>query len=117
RMSAGAVSEQFHERSAQSAASPFQGPLRCSRYGEEVVAVDLKAGQAVTERFRGKALNLTRGDSGERRDGPLIVDDAQDHGCAKGAGECQCFMEVALSRGTFPNMSDGDVAIALVGGR
>ena len=110
-----AVGEELDDRRALVGAGALFGPLGRGPDGEEVVAVDAQGRKAIADGLGGEGGLKPAGDALEGRDGPLVVDDVEDHRGAVDRGEGQGVVEVAFRRGAVADPGDGDLVVALVG--
>jgi hypothetical protein len=111
-MGSAAIGEVFDERGAEIGARALGGPLGDGVDGEEVVAVDAHGRHAVADRARGEGGVLAAGDTLERRDRPLIVDDVNDDGRLVDVGEGHGGVEVAFGGRTFAEPGGGEAHVA-----
>ena len=92
---------------------PLRGPSRDGVHRQKIVAVDTDAGNAVARPARRKGTLLPAGISLERRNGPLVVDDIEDHRCLINRCEQQCMVKVRLRAAALADPTRGDVILAL----
>lgn len=112
-MRAHPVGERLHEGGALAAAGPLQGPLGDGQAGEDVVAVDADAREAVALRAlveRDAGLLL-----GRLGDGPLVVLAEEHDGGVVDRGEGERFGDVALAGGAVSEVRDHGRVGAVLG--
>ncbi len=114
-MGGGPIGEALDQGGAQVGAGPLRRPAGDRVHGQEVVAIDPERGQAIAQSPRGEGGLLVSRDAVEGRDGPLVVDDVEQHRRPVDRGEQQGLVEVALRRRAIADVGVSKPAIALVG--
>ena len=113
RMSGGAIGHQFDQRRTGAGARAFRRPLRYGINGEEIIAVDADAGDAVARTARCEGSLFAAGISLERRYGPLVVHHVEDDRRLIHRSEQQGMMEIGLRTAAFADPACGEMIFAL----
>src|SRR5262252_4478 len=95
-MRRGAVGDELDQGRAAALARTLRRPLGDRVHGEEVVAVDADAGDTVAGTALREGVPLAAGEPLEGGDGPLVVDDVEDHRRLIDGGKGERVVEVGL---------------------
>src|ERR1041385_8756320 len=109
----GAIRIELDEGGAMIGPRAFRRPLRGGIDSEEIIAVDTQARQSVTNPARRKRRLFSAGDPLETRNGPLIVDDVQDHGRAVNGRKGARIMKITFRRGALADPGGSNAIIPL----
>ena len=111
------VGHVLDERRTPALPGTLCGPLGDRVDGEEIVAIDADAGNAVARSGLRESALLAAGKALERGDGPLVVDEVQDHRRAVHLRESHRVVEIRLGARALPDPARGDAVLALDGRR
>ena len=106
-MGCAAVGHQFNQRRTCAGARALRRPLRHRIDRQKVVAVDSNAGDAVSRPARRKGTLFAAGIALKGRDGPLIVDDVQNHRRLIHGSEQQGVMKIRLGAAALADPGRG----------
>ena len=116
RVALGPVGEKLDHAGPVVGAGALGGPTGRRVDGQEVVAVDPQRRQAVADRPRREGGLIAAGYALEGGDGPLVVDDVEDHRRAVDRGEGQGVVEVGLGGRPVADPGRRDASIVPIGG-
>ena len=112
-MGAGAIGQHLNMSRTRAACRPLAGPLRDRVEGEEIISIHPDAGHIVAQTTSGEVRTST-GEVGVGGDGPLVVDDVQNHWRLEDAGEVESVVIIALCRSAVADPSDAAFVQTLV---
>src|SRR5690606_30059123 len=94
------IAEAFHQRRSLALTGTIQGRLQACMHGQNVIAVDLFAGETGADGFLRQGWRAAL-DAARHRNRPLVVIDDEHHGQLPGAGNVECFEEIPLAGGAI----------------
>src|ERR671933_342563 len=101
RVRSGAIGAELDERRATAATGALRRPLSDGVHGKKVIAVHANTWKSIARPARRERALLAAREALERGDGPLIVDDVQDHRCLVDGAERECVMKIRFGATAF----------------